>query len=177
MAILAMDAPPQFVFVGRPEFWEVTNRTAPSQFEESDHRTLGTGPTECGHNTRLYRAVGRLTGAVDRGRIRRRRGLAALMQKSDGLFGRIVALLTRARANFKASAVSASGDLESVIEAAAALDDGGNGRALDYGRASAKFCGGPHCGRGGRSRCPMRHWRWHLHLRNCLIPRANRSGP
>ena len=73
MASMAMPARPQFVFVGRPEFWEATNRTAPAQFKASDYRTLGTRPTECGHDMRLHRAIGRLAGTVDAGRIRCRR--------------------------------------------------------------------------------------------------------
>ncbi len=132
MAILAMDAPPQFVFVGRPEFWEVTNRTAPSQFKD-----LITARWELGRlsadTTRAF--IERLVASQEQsiGDVFDAGGLAALMQKSDGLFGRIVALLTRARAIQAAQCLPRV--TSGVIEAAA-LDDGET-TALDYGRASA----------------------------------------
>ena len=133
MAVLAMDAPPQFVFVGRPEFWEVTNRTAASQFKD-----LITARWE----------LGRLSADATRGFIERlvasqeqsiadvfdADGLAALMQKSDGLFGRIVALLMRARAIQAAQHVPLL--TSGVIDAAAAALDGGKATALDDGGAS-----------------------------------------
>jgi hypothetical protein len=132
MAILAMDAPPQFVFVGRPEFWEVTNRTAPSQFKD-----LITARWELGRlsadTTRAF--IERLVASQEQsiGDVFDAGGLAALMQKSDGLFGRIVALLTRARAIQAAQCLPRV--TSGVIEAAA-LDDGET-TAFDYGGASA----------------------------------------
>ena len=102
--------------------------------QRSDHRTLGTRPTECGHDVCLHpgdwspRRGSRCGDVFDTG------GLAALMEKTDGLFGRIVALLTRARAIQAAQRVPRL--TSGVIEAAAVLD-GGETTALDNGGASA----------------------------------------
>jgi type II secretory pathway predicted ATPase ExeA len=133
MASMSTPARPQFVFVGRPEFWEVTNRTAPAQFKNriTARWELGrlSSDTACAFIERLVASQGQSTRDVfDTG------GLAALMQKSDGLFGRIVALLTRARAIQAAQGMPRV--TSDVIEAAAALD-GEETTALDYGGASA----------------------------------------
>ena len=133
MASMTMPARPQFVFVGRPEFWEVTNRTAPAQFKDqiTARWELGrlSADTTCAFIERLVASQGQsMRDVFDTG------GLAALMEKSDGLFGRIVALLTRARAIQAAQRVPRL--TSGVIEAAAALD-GGQTTALDYGGASA----------------------------------------
>jgi type II secretory pathway predicted ATPase ExeA len=134
MATMPMAEGPQFVFVGRPEFWEVTNRPATSQFKE-----LITARWELGRlNADTTRAfIERLV--VSQGQSMREvfdaGGLAALIQKSDGLFGRILALLTRARAMQATQRVRRL--TSGVIETAAATLDGGETTALDPGGASA----------------------------------------
>jgi type II secretory pathway predicted ATPase ExeA len=134
MATMSMAERPQFVFVGRPEFWDVINRTATSQFKD-----LITARWELGRlNADTTRAfIERLV--VSQGRSMREvfdaGGLAALVQKSDGLFGRILALLTRAMAMQARQRVRrlSSG----IIEAAAATLDDGETTAHDPGGASA----------------------------------------
>jgi type II secretory pathway predicted ATPase ExeA len=133
VASMTMPARPQFVFVGRPEFWEVTSRTAPAQFKDqiTARWELGrlSADTTSAFIELLVASQGQsMQDVFDTG------GLVALMQKSDGLFGRIVALLTRARAIQAAQRVPRL--TSGVIEAAAALD-GGETTALDYGGASA----------------------------------------
>jgi len=135
MAIMEMDAPPQFVFVGRPEFWEATNRTASSQFKDliTARWELGrlSADTTRAFIERLVASQGQsMRDVFDAG------GLAALMQKSDGLFGGIVALLTRARAIQAAQCVPRL--TSGIIEAAAAALDGEAATALGYGGASEK---------------------------------------
>ena len=134
MASMTMPARPQFVFVGRPEFWEVTNRTAPAQFKDqiTARWELGrlSADATCAFIERLVASQGQsMPDVFDTG------GLAALMEKSDGLFGRIVALLTRARAIQAAQRVPRL--TSGVIEAAAAALDGGETTALDDGGSSA----------------------------------------
>jgi type II secretory pathway predicted ATPase ExeA len=134
MATMPMAEPPQFVFVGRPEFWEVTDRRATSQFKD-----LITSRWELGRlNADMTRAfIERLV--VSQGWSTRQvfdaSGLAALIQKSDGLFGRILALLTRARA--MQATQRARRITSSVIEAAAVALDGEETTALDRGGTSA----------------------------------------
>ena len=134
MAAVAMGAPPQFVFVGRPEFWEVTNRTESAQFKDLitvrwELGRLSADTTRAFIERLIASQDWSMRDAFDAG------GLAALMQKSDGLFRRIVALLTHARA---IQTVRRGPRLTAgVIEAAAAALDGGETTACGDGGKSA----------------------------------------
>jgi type II secretory pathway predicted ATPase ExeA len=87
---------PQFLFVGRPQFWDAVDHAASGQFKEriTARWELGrlSADTACVFIDRLLGSAG-LSGQNLFGD----GGLAALVQSGGGLFGRIVSLLEFAR--------------------------------------------------------------------------------
>jgi len=123
MSSMATVVVPQFVFVGRPEFWDSADRTTPFKLKELitarwELGRLSSDMTRVFIKRLLLSAGPSIQHVFDDG------GLDALIERSDGLFGRVVSLLSVARA-IRAERHVPWLTSSIIAEAAAKLDDEG----------------------------------------------------
>ena len=129
LSSVAMAGAPQVVFIGRPEFWDAADHTAPSQFKELITARWQLGRLGSDEAREFFEQLIASRGLATQD-VFNNDGIDALIERSGGLCGRIVSILSLARAMQEER--HEYWLTSSVIDEAAAKLDAGGTASLDH---------------------------------------------